>query len=414
METAYLHVFRNKGSAGVDGNSVNDLKPEFQKNWKVMKETILLGNYIPQAILGIEIPKQNGKTRLLGIPTVIDRTLQQALHQKLSPIFEEDFQSTSFGFRPKKNAHEAVRTALFYVNQGNQKIVDIDLKAFFDEVSHEKLMTLIYIRVKCPLTLKLIRSFLRAPIQINGKLRKRKKGVPQGSPLSPLLSNIILNELDKELVKRGHKFVRYADDFAIFKKSNKAAKRVGNSVYLFLKNKLKLPINREKSGIRNPKDFSFLGYHLYPRNRKGDKGKFLLVVDYKGLKRLKERIKVITRKTSPMSFDTRIRKLNQLRYGWVNYFKLASIDGQLRSLDAWIRKRLRLCIWKDWKRANRRMKNFIRLGLSPDQAYAWSRTRMGTWAVACSPIMATTITLERLEKRGYKSMLSYYKDVAEV
>ena len=216
METAYLHVFRNKGSAGVDGNSVNDLKPEFQKNWKVMKETILLGNYIPQAILGIEIPKQNGKTRLLGIPTVIDRTLQQALHQKLSPIFEEDFQSTSFGFRPKKNAHEAVRTALFYVNQGNQKIVDIDLKAFFDEVSHEKLMTLIYIRVKCPLTVKLIRSFLRAPIQINGKLRKRKKGVPQGSPLSPLLSNIILNELDKELVKRGHKFVRYADDFAIF------------------------------------------------------------------------------------------------------------------------------------------------------------------------------------------------------
>ncbi len=414
IETAYYHVLKNKGSAGIDGKSVDNLSDELSLHWREIKRAIRTESYVPQAILGIEIPKSNGKTRRLGIPTVVDRMLQQSIHQVLSPIFENDFQKASFGFRPNKNAQQALLLVRFYINKGFNTIIDIDLKAFFDEVSHEKLMTLLFHKVKCKTTLKLIRKFLRAPIQIDGKLVKRRKGVPQGSPLSPLLSNIMLNELDKKLVKGGHKFVRYADDFAIFKRSNKACKRVGNAVFTFLKARLNLPINREKSGIRKPKEFKFLGYRFHPSTRKGHKGKFHLIVDFNGYDRLKERIKWITRKTLPMSFSERIKKLNELMRGWLNYYKLASMHNQLRKLDPWIRKRLRLCIWKDWKKPNRKMKNLMRLGVNPNDAYSWSRTRMGTWAVACSPIMATTITLKRLEQRGYISMYSYYRKITDV
>ena len=212
MTQAFHQVRRNQGVAGVDGISVNDLKSTLRERWDSIKHQVATGSYRPDAILGVEIPKPNGKKRLLGIPTVVDRVLQQAIQQQLSPIFEPDFQQHSYGFRPNRNAHQAIRQALENINNGYQDIVDIDLKSFFDEVSHELLMTLIYRKVKCPLTLKLIRKFLRAPISTNGKLKKRRKGVPQGSPLSPLLSNIILNELDKELTKRSHRYVRYADD----------------------------------------------------------------------------------------------------------------------------------------------------------------------------------------------------------
>ncbi len=411
MTHAYNQVLRNKGAAGIDNRSVDDLLPYLKQHWNTIKHSVENGSYQPDSILGVEIPKKNGKTRLLGIPTVVDRLLQQALHQQLSPIFEQDFQRHSYGFRPNRNAHQAVTQALENINDGYQDIVDIDLQSFFDEVSHELLMTLIYRRVKCPLTLKLIRKFLRAPISINGKLVKRRKGVPQGSPLSPLLSNIILNELDKELEKRGHRYVRYADDFSIYLRSKVAARRVGNSIYLFLKIKLRLPINREKSGIRRPGKFYMLGYGFVPVFKKGVKGKYQLVADRTALRRLKDKIKSITKKTIPASFDERIEKLNQVLRGWINYFKLANMYGKLRDIDVWVRRRLRRCIWHDWKKPNRKMKNLIRLGINPGMAYAWSRTRMGGWAVACSPILGTTITLERLGRRGYVSLLSYYLEV---
>ena len=411
MTLAYNQVLRNKGSAGVDNRSVDDLLPYLKQHWNTIKHQTETGSYQPDPILGVEIPKSNGKKRLLGIPTVVDRLLYQALHQQLSPIFEKDFQRHSYGFRPNHNAHQAVTQALENINDGYQDIVDIDLKSFFDEVSHEFLMTLIYRRVQCPQTLKLIRNFLRAPISINGKLVKRRRGVPQGSPLSPLLSNIVLNELDKELERRGHRYVRYADDFSIYLRSKIAARRVGNSIYLFLKDKLRLPINREKSGIRRPSQFYMLGYGFVPVFRKGVKGKYQLVVDRSALKRLREKIKFITRKTIPASFDERIVKLNQVLRGWINYFKLANMYGKLRDIDVWARRRLRRCIWHDWKKPNRKMKNLIRLGINPGMAYAWSRTRMGGWAVACSPILGTTITLSRLGKRGYVSLLSYYLEV---
>ena len=408
MIRAFHQVRKNKGAAGVDGISVNDLVSVLRQRRYSIKHQVETGIYRPEPILGVEIPKSNGKKRLLGIPTVVDRVLQQAIQQQLSPIFEPDFQAHSYGFRPHRNAHQAILQALENINDGYQDIVDIDLKSFFDEVDHELLMTLIYRKVKCPLTLKLIRKFLRAPISINGKLEKRRKGVPQGSPLSPLLSNIVLNELDKELTKRGHRYVRYADDFSIYLRSKAAARRVGNSIYRFLKTRLRLPINREKSGIRRPSQFYLLGYGFVPVFHKGSKGKYQLVVDRKALRQLKARIKSITRKTIPASFDERIARLNRLITGWINYFKLANMYGKLRDIDVWVRRRLRCSIWHDWKKPNRKMKNLIRLGVQPDIAYSWSRTRMGRWAVACSPILSTTITNARLESRGYVSLLSYY------
>lgn len=413
MKQAYTQVLKNKGAAGIDNRSVNDLLPYLKPHWGSIKQQVESGSYQPDPILGVEIPKSNGKTRLLGIPTVIDRLLQQALHQQLSPVFEADFQEHSYGFRPNRNAHQAVIQAHKNINDGCQDIVDIDLQSFFDEVSHELLMTLIYRRVKCPLTLKLIRKFLRAPISKNGKLEKRRKGVPQGSPLSPLLSNIILNELDKELTKRGHRYVRYADDFSIYLRSKTAARRVGNSIYLFLRDKLRLPINREKSGIRRPSKFYMLGYGFVPVFRKDSKGQYQLVADIFALKRFKEKIKMITRKTSPMSFDERITKLNQVLYGWTHYFKYANMHGKLRAIDVWVRRRLRGCIWHDWKKPDRKMKNLMRLGVPPGTAYSWSRTRMGRWAAACSPILSTTITIGRLESRGYVSLESYYLKVKQ-
>lgn len=412
MKRAYYQVVRNKGAGGIDSRSVNDLQPYLRENWSSVKHLVETGSYIPEPILGVEIPKKNGAMRLLGIPTVMDRLLQQALQQQLSPIFEQDFRRHSYGFRPNRNAQQAVGQALLNINDVYQDIIDIDLKSFFDEVSHELVLTLIYRRVKCWASLKLIRKFLRAPISINGKLVKRRKGVPQGSPLSPLLSNIVLNELDKELERRGHRYVRYADDFSIFLRSRVAAKRVGNSIYKFLKSKLRLPINRKKSGIRRPDQFKVLGYAFVRDLRKGVKGKYQLVVDKSSLQRLKEKIKSITRKTIPASFDERITRLNQILRGWINYFKLANMYGKLRSIDIWTRRRLRYCIWADWKKPNRKMKNLIRLGVNPNIAYSWSRTRMGGWAVACSPILGTTITQSRLEKRGYISPSSYFLEVS--
>jgi hypothetical protein len=247
---------------------------------------------------------------------------------------------------------------------------------------------------------------------INGKLTKRRKGVPQGSPLSPLLSNIMLNELDKELEKQGLRYVRYADDFSIYTKSNTAARKIGNSIFLFLKDKLKLPINREKSGIRKPVNFKVLGYGFVSTYLKGEKGKYQLVASEKSWKSLKEKLKTITRKTTPMSFDERIQKLREVTQGWLNYFRMASIHGKLKDLDGWVRNRLRYCIWHDWKKPERRRKSLIRLGINHKMARSWSRTRMGGWATAQSPILVTTITLKRLMKRGYQSALDLYMKIS--
>ena len=409
---AYRQVISNKGSAGVDGMHVEGLRQHLEDNRKQLEHQMRYGQYFPQAILGVEIPKSNGKTRLLGIPTVTDRLLQQATGQAIAVHFEVDFEDHSYGFRPNRNAQQAVLKAQEYINAGYSHIVDIDLKSFFDEVDHCVLLQLLFRKIKCPLTLRLIRKWLRVPIMIKGKLVKRRKGVPQGSPLSPLLSNIMLNELDRELKEEGFRYVRYADDFSIYAKSDHAARKAGNHAYLFLKNKLKLPINREKSGIRKPLDFSILGFGFVPTYVKGEKGKYQLVVSAKSWKSLKQKIKVITRKTTPSTLDERIARLIELQRGWLGYFRLASIHGKLKDLDGWVRGRLRYCIWHFWKKPERKRKNLLRLGINPEHAYAWSRTRKGGWAVAQSPILGTTITLDRLKKRGYTAMLNLYQSIA--
>ena len=412
MLKAYHQVVSNKGSAGVDGMGVDGLLQHLKINRDAIVQSISNGNYLPQAILGVEIPKSNGKTRLLGIPTVGDRFLQQAVHQVIMPLYEVEFKTHSYGFRPNRNAQQAVQQSQKNINEGYQHIVDIDLKNFFDEVDHCILLQLLYRKVKCRQTLRLIRKWLRAPIQVKGKLIKRRKGVPQGSPLSPLLSNIMLHELDKELERQGLRYVRYADDFSIYTKTKATARKVGNSIFLFLQNKLKLPINREKSGIRKPVQFEVLGYKFVPTYIKGEKGKYQMVVSEKGWKNLKQKVKNATRKNSQHSFDERITKLKEIQRGWLNYYRMASITGKLGTLDSWIRNRLRYCIWKDWKKPERKRKNLIRLGIDQEHAYSWSRTRMGGWAVAQSPIMKQSVTLERLKKRGYESMLDHYQKVA--
>src|SRR3954471_22761298 len=412
MHLAYKQVLANKGSAGVDGMQVSELKQHIRQEGEAIVLGIIKGTYLPQPILGVSISKGNGKTRLLGIPTVTDRWLQQAVVQAIAPLFEYEFKEHSYGFRPNKNAHQCIQQSQQYINEGYQHIVDIDLQSFFDEVDHCLLLQLLYRKVKCPIVLRLIRKWLRAPIMINGKLTKRRKGVPQGSPLSPLLSNIMLHELDKHMEKQGLKYVRYADDFSIYTKNKSTARKTGNKVFLFLKNKLKLPINREKSGIRKPVQFEILGHRYVPTYEKGTKGKYQLVVSDKSWDKLKQSLKTITRKTTPLSVAERIDKLKEVGRGWLNYFRMASITGKLKDLDSWIRNRLRYCIWTDWKKPERKRKNVIRLGVDQQHAYSWSRTRMGGWAVAQSPIMVTTITLERLHKRGYESLLDYYLKVS--
>lgn len=412
MLKAHTHVVANKGSAGVDGMPVEQLAAHLKQNRDAIATDICNGRYLPSPILGVEIPKGNGKIRLLGVPTVTDRVLQQAVNQVLTPLFELEFKERSYGFRPNRSAHQALQQAHGYIHEGYQHIVDIDLANFFDEVDHCLLLQLLYRKVKCPLTLRLIRKWLRAPILIKGRLAKRRKGVPQGSPLSPLLSNITLHELDKELERQQLRYVRYADDFSVYTESEDTARKVGNAVFLFLRDRLRLPINMEKSGIRRPVDFQILGHCFVPTYRKGDKGRYQLVVAKKGWDRLKQKLKAITRKTTPCSFEERIRELKEAQRGWVHYFRMASIQGKLKEVDSWIRNRLRHCIWHDWKKPERKRKNLIRLGVPKGQAYAWSRTRKGGWAVAQSPMLITTVTVKRLAKRGYESLLDYYRKVA--
>jgi hypothetical protein len=265
--------------------------------------------------------------------------------------------------------------------------------------------------MKCDTTLRLIRKWLRAPILIDGKLQKRRKGLPQGSPLSPLLSNIMLDQLDKYLEKRGLKFIRYADDFSIYVRSKSEARSIGNEVYVFLRDKLALQINREKSGIRRPSNFTVLGHSFTSVYQKGSKGQYQLIVSKSSWDKLKRKLKYATKKTLPCSFGERLGRLKLIYQGWINNYRLGNIYTKLKKVDEWLRNRLRYCIWHDWKKPERKRKNLIRLGVEKGMAYAWSRTRMGGWAVAQSPILGTTIKVSLLKRKGYIPMIDYYSKV---
>ncbi len=394
-------VVRNKGAGGIDGMQVEELKNYLDQHRHILSDQIRNCQYHAQPIRGKEIPKGKGKTRLLGIPTVIDRMLQQAVLRVISLQYEVSFSSYSYGFRPRRNTIQATSKSLNYINSGYQYIVEIDLKQFFDKVDHVLLLQLLYRKIKCKATMCLIRRWLRAPIEKDGKLIKRRIGIPQGSPLSPLMANIVLHELDTEMERRNLRFVRYADDFSIYCKTKAEARKAGNDIYVILRDKLKLPINKAKSGIRRPVQFQILGFSFVPTYKKGVKGKYQLIITASKWKDFKAELKRLTRKTKAKSFDQRVFELNSYVNGWIESRKYANLKVKLYALDGWLRNRLRYCIWHHWKKPERRRKNLIRLGVEANQAYAWSRSNMGGWAIAQSPILGTTITVSRLKQRGY-------------
>lgn len=414
LHRAIRHVKCNKGCCGIDGMEVEELEGYFKSNWTEIKSAIENGTFQPSKVLGVEIDKSDGGKRLLGIPTAVDRVIQQMIHQVLCPVYDVEFSTYSYGFRPGKNAHQAIHQALDYINSGYQDIIDLDLKSFFDVVNHDYLMSILYRKVKDERLLRIIRKYLKAGMMLYDAEIKREEGTPQGSPLSPVLSNILLNELDNELTRRGLRFIRYADDCSIFVKSKSSARRVLKGVTKFIEQEMKLKVNRQKTTICRPVSYCILGYNFVSTYIKGVKGKYRLRVSPKTFARMKAKVKEITRKTIPKSFTERIDELNRFMKGWINYFKYAYMSGKLSDLDWWIRNRLRYCIWHHWKKPNKRMRSLIRLGKSSGEAYAWSRTRMGGWRVACSPILGTTITIDRLRVRGYIPFNDFYRKVSDV
>jgi RNA-directed DNA polymerase len=397
-------VVRNGGAAGIDGMGVEQLQAHHDANWPKLRGQILEGKYKPQPVRRVEIRKETGGMRLLGIPTVIDRMLQQAIQQVLSPIYDPDFSERSYGFRLGRSAHQAVEQSLAYVNEGYTWVVDLDMEKFFDRVNHDYLMNLLSQRIEDKRLLKLLRAILESGVMIGGVFCTTEEGVPQGGPLSPLLSNILLDKLDKELEARQLRFVRYADDCSIYVRSEKAGRRVLESVTKFVEKKLKLRVNREKSAVRRPTRFDILGYSYYKSSEV-----WALRIAAKSYRKLKVKIREITRKTRPHSMKTRTRKLTDLTRGWMGYFKLADGRKVLADVDEWIRRRLRYCHWHQWKRVRTRIRELVKLGVERNQAYQWACTRKGGWRTAGSPILSTTLTNKYLQEIGYRGLLSFYR-----
>jgi RNA-directed DNA polymerase len=400
MEKAYWQVVRNKGAAGIDNMTVEQLKPYLQTNWAETKEKLLSGNYKPRPVREVEIPKATGGKRTLCIPTVIDRLIQQSIHQILSPIFESTFSEFSYGFREGRSAHQAILQAKKYQQEGRRYVVDMDIEKFFDEVNHDILMSGISRKVKEREILRLIRRYLQSGVMKGGIQRQREKGTPQGSPLSPLLSNIMLDELDKELEKRGHKFCRYADDCNIYVGSEKAGQRVLNSISKFLEKKLKLKVNRTKSGVAKAYQRKFLGYSFtwdkQPRIR----------VAKESIQRFRKKVKELLRKARGRNIGNYIKEeLTPLIRGWINYFKLSEVKNFAEELDGWIRRRLRLIIWKQWKRPWTRKEKLMKAGLNEERAVMSAFNRRGSWWNSGASHMNEAFRKKYFESLGLVSML---------
>ena len=406
MNMAYKKVVRNKGKHGIDGMSVDELLPYLKEHGSQLRKDLLEGKYKPKSVRRVEIPKTDGGVRLLGIPTVIDRMVQQAIAQVLTSIFEPIFSDNSYGFRPNRNAHQAIRTSQGHMNDGCTWVVDIDLEEYFDTVNHDKLMVLVAREIKDKKVLKLIRAYLNSGVMINGVVVDTDRGCPQGGPLSPLLSNIMLNELDKELEKRNHKFCRYADDNQLYVKSRKAAQRVIKSITEFIEGKLKLKVNRIKSAIGRPWDRKFLGYSFYRINKQ-----IRIRIHPKSIKRVKEKIRFITSRSNAWSMQFRYLKLRQLITGWVSYFRIADMKGVANTLDKWTRRRIRMCYWKQWKKIKTKHDNLVKLGIDNYKAWEFANTRKGYWRISNSPILARTFTNKLFNRLGYLSFTERYAQV---
>ena len=400
---ALNRVVRNKGSHGVDGMPVQNLRAHVIEHWDTMKVELLSGTYQPQPVRRVEIPKPDGGVRLLGIPTVMDRFIQQAIAQVLSSIYDPTFSDHSYGFRPNRSAHGAVKKAQGYIADGNRWVVDIDLEKFFDRVNHDKLMGLLAKRIEDKRLLKLIHKYLKTGIMINGVVTDNEEGTPQGGPLSPLLSNIVLDELDKELEKRGHQFVRYADDCNIYVKTPKAGNRVMRSVTSYIEGKLKLKVNGNKSAVDRPWRRKFLGFsftkHREPKVR----------IAKASVNRMKDKIRDITSRKRPYSMEVRIQKLNQYLMGWCGYFALADTPSVFKTLESWIRRRLRMCVWKSWKKPSTKVRKLTGLGIPKGKAHEWGNSRKGYWRISKSPILHRALGNSYWSSRGLKSLVSRYE-----
>ena len=396
---AYERVIRNKGAAGVDGIGVAEFKGHLQQHWPTIKANLLAGTYIPQAVRRVDIPKPQGGVRTLGIPTLTDRLIQQALHQVLSPIFEADFSESSYGFRPGRNAHQAVKAAQHYVAEGRRVVVDMDLEKFFDRVNHDILMAKLAKKIEDGRVLKLIRRYLEAGMMAEGVVSPRTQGTPQGGPLSPLLSNILLTELDRELERRGHAFCRYADDCNIYVRSHAAGERVLAGISQFLSERLKLTVNEAKSAVARPWERKFLGYsltwHKAPKLR----------IAPTSLQRLEDKIREVLKGARGRSVRATIEELNPVLRGWAAYFKLTETKRALEELDGWLRRKLRCILWRQWKRPYTRAKNLMKAGLKEERAFRSALNQRGPWWNSGASHMNAAFPKSFFDRLGLVSLL---------
>ncbi|WP_419893820.1 group II intron reverse transcriptase/maturase [Oceanobacillus kimchii] len=400
---ALKRVERNKGSHGIDEMSVKFLRRHLYDNWDSLRENLRKGTYTPSPVRRVEIPKPSGGVRMLGIPTVTDRFIQQAIAQVLHTIFDPSFLEHSYGFRPNRRGHDAVRKARGFIKEGYRWVIDMDLEKFFDKVNHDKLMGVLAKRIKDKELLRLIRKYLQSGVMINGIVVSSEEGTPQGGPLSPLLSNIILDDLDKELEERGLRFVRYADDCNIYVRTKKAGNRVMNSITTFIEEKLRLKVNKEKSAVDRPWKRKFLGFSF--TNGKNPK----IRIAKESIMRLKQKIREITSRSKPFPMEVRIEKLNKYLMGWCGYYALAETPSKFEEFDKWIRRRLRMCMWKQWKLPRTKVRKLISLGVPDHKAYEWGNTRKNYWRISKSPILSRTLGNSYWSRLGLKSLYQRYE-----
>jgi RNA-directed DNA polymerase len=404
MLAAYDRVVGNKGTAGIDGIEATGFQSQLQREWETVKSQLEDSSYQPQAIKRVTIPKPNGGERHLGIPTYMDRLIQQAISQVLMKQYDPTFSENSYGFRSEKNAHQAALKAKEYINAGYSHVVDLDLLQFFDRVNHDYLMNELSRRITDKRVLKLIHKILRSEIAEGTNCMPCKQGVPQGGPLSPLLSNIILDKLDKELEKRGLRYVRYADDCSIYVKSKRAGDRVMESITRYIEKELKLVVNTVKSSVTRPWLMKLLGFTFY--HKKGEKG---ISVHGKSIAAYKDKIRAITCRSKPYSMLLRLERIRQLNQGWGHYFRLSDARTPFEELDKWVRSRIRLCYWQQWKQGRTRIRELIRLGVPAYQAYQWGHTRKGKWRSVHSPILTRALNNSYLKQEGFTSLIDIVK-----
>jgi RNA-directed DNA polymerase len=402
---ALERVERNGGAPGIDGMTVEELRPHLRERWLEIREALDQQNYKPSPVRRVEIAKPDGGVRQLGIPTVLDRLLQQAIAQALTPLFEPLFSPTSYGFRPCRSAHQAIEQAQEYIRTGYEWVVDIDLEKFFDQVNHDMLMARVARVVKDKRVLKLIRAYLNSGVMVNGVVLESEEGTPQGGPLSPLLSNIMLDDLDKELEKRGHKFVRYADDCNIYVQTRRAGERVMESVKTFLEKKLKLKVNPKKSKVDRATRVKFLGFSFYKR-----KGEVLIRVAARSQERFREKLRRLTKRTRSGKLEDVIQEINQYTMGWIGYYWQANTPSVFEGLDSWIRRRLRQMIWKRWKRGTTRYRELVKLGVPCGRAGLGAGGK-SPWHMSKTPVVNEALSTAYLRNSGLKSLKARYQEL---